>query len=385
MRLLIESAKDYAIFTFDTQRRVVSWSTGAEMMMGYSGAEIIGKQADVLFTPEDREKHGPEKEVENAEKNGMAKNERWHVRKDGHHFWGSGSVSLLRDNGGKVLGFVKIMRDLTEQRHFQDALRLSEEKYRVQLENDVEERTAELKQNQELLQATLDSSLNMIQVFKAVRDESGKIIDFTWVLNNATAEKLYGKVDGESLLQKNPDVLGTGIFDHFAEVTETGIARQYEKHYTYGQFNGWIHQSVVKMDDGVATSTIDITDRKQAGEHLRKSEERLRMFVTASANLIYNMNADWSKMYALQSESFLSATDTPTSGWMDSYILADEQEKVQAAIDHAIANKEIFELEHRVILANGNIWLGLLPGYTAPGRTRRNIRMVRCYQRHQRP
>ncbi|HVG14705.1 MAG TPA: PAS domain S-box protein, partial [Chitinophagaceae bacterium] len=120
-RLLIESAKDYAIFTQDAERRIVSWSSGAEKMMGYTEAEILGKRGDIIFTPEDLHHEAPVKEVEKAANDGKAENERWHVRKDGSHFWGSGSVSPLQDNEGKSMGFVKIMRDLTTARRLEES------------------------------------------------------------------------------------------------------------------------------------------------------------------------------------------------------------------------------------------------------------------------
>ncbi|HEY8936886.1 MAG TPA: PAS domain S-box protein, partial [Cyclobacteriaceae bacterium] len=121
LRLLIESASDYAIFTLDRERRVLTWSKGAEAMMGYTEQEIIGKPADIVFTAEDRLQHAPEVEIEKAEQEGRAKNERWHVRKDGSKFWGSGSVSSLRNNDGNLVGLVKIMRDLTEARKLEAA------------------------------------------------------------------------------------------------------------------------------------------------------------------------------------------------------------------------------------------------------------------------
>lgn len=120
-RLLIESAKDYAIFTLDAERRVVSWSSGAETMMGYSEREIVGKTGDIIFTPEDLKEEAPTTEAERAVKEGRAENERWHLRKDGSRFWGSGSVSQLKDDEGKLIGFVKILRDLTETRQLEEA------------------------------------------------------------------------------------------------------------------------------------------------------------------------------------------------------------------------------------------------------------------------
>ncbi|KAA6438308.1 PAS domain S-box protein [Dyadobacter flavalbus] len=121
MRLVFESAKDYAILTQDLDRNVTSWSPGAHSITGYSEADILGQSADILFTPEDRKNGVPESEEQTTRKQGYAINERWHVRKDGTRFWGSGSVWPLKDGQGKLLGFVKIMRDLTEQRAAEEA------------------------------------------------------------------------------------------------------------------------------------------------------------------------------------------------------------------------------------------------------------------------
>ncbi len=123
LRLVIESARDYAIFTLDRDRRVDSWNSGAETMFGYSEAEIVGQSADILFTPEDRARGDHEREVRTARDEGRAENERWHSRKDGSVFYGSGSVMPLRDAGGNLRGFVKIMRDLTESKQAQEVQR----------------------------------------------------------------------------------------------------------------------------------------------------------------------------------------------------------------------------------------------------------------------
>lgn len=123
MRLVIESAKDFAIFTTNLERRVDSWNSGAEAMFGYAESEIVGKSADILFTPEDRARGDPEREIQTVRDQGRAGNERWHTRKDGSRFYGSGSVMPLRDKAGALRGYVKIMRDLTESKRTQEELR----------------------------------------------------------------------------------------------------------------------------------------------------------------------------------------------------------------------------------------------------------------------
>jgi two-component system CheB/CheR fusion protein len=121
-RLIIESAREYAIFTADLKRRVTSWNSGAERMLGYSEAEIVGKSADIIFVEEDRAKGDAGGEAEKALSEGRATNERWHLRKDGSRFWGSGLMMPLRDAKGKPIGLVKIFRDQTDERAAQQAL-----------------------------------------------------------------------------------------------------------------------------------------------------------------------------------------------------------------------------------------------------------------------
>jgi two-component system, chemotaxis family, CheB/CheR fusion protein len=135
LRMLIESAKDYAIFMLDTERRVNSWNTGAQSMFGYEEKEILGQSGDIIFIPEDRAKNDPQKELQKARDHGVAENERWHLRKNGSRFYGSGTVRPLLDGKNSVIGYLKIMRDLTESKKAEEALRESEQRLRITLES----------------------------------------------------------------------------------------------------------------------------------------------------------------------------------------------------------------------------------------------------------
>ena len=123
-RKAIEDIKDYAIFLMDPVGIVTNWNVGAEHILGYSEAEIIGKNGRKFFTAEDRAKGVPEKELNTAAVADRAEDERWHVRKDGSRFWASGVVSAVRDHTGTLIGFSKVMRDMTERN------RLTEERDR---------------------------------------------------------------------------------------------------------------------------------------------------------------------------------------------------------------------------------------------------------------
>lgn len=126
LRLLIESAQDYAIFTMRQNGIIDSWNIGAEKIFGWSEAEAIGQSGDIIFTPEDRAKGIPDKEMKKALQKGRAEDERFHIRKDGSRFFVSGVMTILKNSGGGVQGFVKIARDISQRLQAEKALQHKE-------------------------------------------------------------------------------------------------------------------------------------------------------------------------------------------------------------------------------------------------------------------
>jgi two-component system CheB/CheR fusion protein len=124
LRLVVENAHEYAIFSTDLERKVTTWNSGAEQILGYPEEDIIGRSADLIFTEEDRAGGACEREAGAALK-GRAADERWHVRKDGSRFWGSGVLMPMRSPSGEMVGFVKILRDETEAKRVAEALKRS--------------------------------------------------------------------------------------------------------------------------------------------------------------------------------------------------------------------------------------------------------------------
>jgi PAS domain S-box-containing protein len=128
LRLIFESAKDFAIFTADVDGQVTSWNPGAERLLGYTEDEIIGRHASIIFPPEHGGAKAEAEERQTALTKGRAEDERWQVRKDGTHFWASGLAMRLED---PAMGLVKILRDRTEAHRTEQRLRQSEELFRV--------------------------------------------------------------------------------------------------------------------------------------------------------------------------------------------------------------------------------------------------------------
>ncbi len=107
-RMMVESVKDHGIFMLDSEGRVASWNRGAEQILGYTETEVLGQPFARFFPPDMAGQS--EAELTRALTQGHAKDDRWHVRKDGGRFWCSGVVTALRDDQGNSQGFVAVMR-----------------------------------------------------------------------------------------------------------------------------------------------------------------------------------------------------------------------------------------------------------------------------------
>jgi PAS domain S-box-containing protein len=179
LRLMMDSVEDYAILTLDVKGYIQMWNYGAERMFGYTAQEVIGQHGSILFTDEDRRREIPLKEMATARETGRAADERWHLRKDGFRFYISGVLSALHDTDGAVTGYVKIARDLTEQRKAQEELRRANDELEVR----VRERTFELaKVNESLrdeISERMDTERNRVrllrQIVRAQEDERRRI------------------------------------------------------------------------------------------------------------------------------------------------------------------------------------------------------------------
>jgi len=143
----------------------------------------------------------------------------------------------------------------------------------------------EIKSDEELLRAILDNSFDYLQAFKAVRDKQGKIVDFLWILNNRKFIQMMGDRVGKRLLELNPGVIGTGLFDQYVQVTETGVSQTNEFYYDHEDINDWFHQSIIKLNDGFILTGEIITERKKIEQEVYQRTIELK----ASKELLQNI------------------------------------------------------------------------------------------------
>ena len=135
--MLVQSVTDYAIYMLDPTGKVTSWNAGAKRFKGYEADEIIGEHFSRFYTPEERDVI-PKIALETAEREGRFEAEGWRVRKDGTRFWANVVIDPIRDPEGKLVGFAKVTRDLTERRAAEEELRRSEERFRLLIQSETD-------------------------------------------------------------------------------------------------------------------------------------------------------------------------------------------------------------------------------------------------------
>jgi PAS domain S-box-containing protein len=152
-RLMVDGARDYAIFMMNPGNEIVHWSAGAERVFGWSADEAVGQSAEIVFTPEDRANEVEEKEIERALRDGVASDRRWHIRKDGTRIWVDGMMRRLNDDKtGALRGFAKIARDATQEHEAEVQLQRAHD----DLDQRVQERTVDLERTNAKLRQEME-------------------------------------------------------------------------------------------------------------------------------------------------------------------------------------------------------------------------------------
>jgi PAS domain S-box-containing protein len=330
--LILESATAYAIFTLDRQGHLTSWNEGARLIHGWSKEEVLGRHLRLIYTPEDQDAGMPEEEMRIAASRGSAENERWHVRKDGSRFFATGLLMPLRDESG---GFVKILRDRTEQLHAE----------RNQLRR-LEQMKA-LAEAARTIMGAVDLATTLDAITVAARDIVGAhqaICSTTrgpdWS-QAVTAVSLSDKYAAWRSYDKVPD--GSGIYAWAcegnrtvrltqAELEEHPRWRAFGKHIQdHPPMRGWLASALVGQD-GKNLGLIQLSDktegefdevdeailvqlaqfaasaieRSQAEDEVRRSEERLRgAFAIKTVGVLF-----WGEGFALTeaNDAFLAMT-----------------------------------------------------------------------------
>ncbi|MEP6809564.1 MAG: PAS domain S-box protein [Chthoniobacterales bacterium] len=223
-RLLVDGARDYAIFQINLENKIIYWSAGAERNFGWTAEEALGQPGRLIFTPEDRAIKREETEMRIALKEGCASDRRWHIRKDGTRIWVDGVMRRLDDAEGNLRGFAKIARDATEERAAEEDLRRA----RDELELRVEERTRDLTAiNRELERTMAERQMLEKELLEISEREKRRIGEdlHDIICQELTATALFLKSRAKNVEAESPDAAAT--LEESAQIVNrnVGLAR----------------------------------------------------------------------------------------------------------------------------------------------------------------
>jgi PAS domain S-box-containing protein len=348
-RHIVEGADDFAIVTLDEKGFITGWNHGAELMMGWTAVEAVGQPSALFFTPEDVAGDRPTHEINRAHEQGRAVDERWHMRKDGSRFWGSGLIMRLDTPGA---GYLKMFRDRTPEHQADAELRNAEARYREQFEN----------ANDFIFTADLQMLITTCN--PAVAAAVG--VDPNEVIGRSIASFVP-----EDVLERTQQMLAAKLAGR-----EEATRYEVEVYGRDGERMTWEINSRLTRDQegnpsGLHAIGRDVSERKRGEDKLRESEARLRALTDhLPGGMVYQIatGADGlARRFIYVSQSHEQMTGIPAEAVLEDpsipYMLIhpDDRPLLVAAEAEAIRTMSMFDAQARFRRADGELrWCRLI-------------------------
>jgi PAS domain S-box-containing protein len=265
----VEGVVDYAIYMLDPSGIITNWNVGAERIKGYAADEIIGRHFSTFYTREAIDSGWPAHELKVAAMEGRFEDEGWRIRKDGSRFWAYVVITALRDDSGKLLGYSKITRDLTERKLHDEALRQSEERFRL------------------LIEGVLDYAIYML-------DPEGIVTSWNagaQRIKGYSREEIIGKHFSRFYLQD--DIDAGAPWEELATARREGRAEQEGWRLKKSGERFWARVVVSALHDthgrlrGYAKVTQDLSERRHL-QDLEKAARNVNEFIAMLAHELRN-------------------------------------------------------------------------------------------------
>jgi PAS domain S-box-containing protein len=296
-RTLVSQVRDYAIFAMDPQGRALSWNEGVEAVLGYAQNEFIGSPVELPFAADDIEAGVPWRELETARRDGVANDDRWLRRKNGTPFFATGRTTRRTDANGRFIGFTKVLRDETQRALAEAALRASEARFRV------------------LIQNLYDYAIFMLDAHGVITEWS----EGAQRVKGYAAEEVLGR---HLATFYTPEARAAGEPEkELAEAAATGRVEREGWRITGDGRQIWVNEIATAVYDshgrvsGYTKIARDLTERKRTEDALREADRRKDEFLATLAHELRNPLAPLRN--GLQIVRLSSAPDAPLQATVD--------------------------------------------------------------------
>jgi PAS domain S-box-containing protein len=327
-RLLVEGVTDYALYMLDSEGRITSWNAGAERIKGYRAEQVLGRHFEIFFPAEDRAAAKPQRALQTARETGRFTDEGWRLRRDGSRFWALAVMTAIRDEGGALVGFVKITRDNTERR-------LAEQRVR-----ESEARLLAFTDNSPALMCLKDAEGRYRFVNAQFLERYG--LRREHVIGRKD-EELFPRRQALALMRADGEVLARGSAVHFEEAAGERISLV----------------SKFPVLDGVGVVMTDITDRRLTEQALREQRKLL-----AEAQKIAGLGSwEWDpengrvlwsdelyRIYGVSPEAFRPSFESYLER-----VHPEDRQQSGAMLARALMDGRAFTMQERIVRPGGEV------------------------------
>lgn len=359
-RLVVENSRD-GIHLLDLKTQRYTFISPAQSeLTGFTLEELLELTADETFQrlhPEDQEwAETYLNQVVKGEDPGLPVEYRWKV-KSGEYRWFSDSRKAILDEHSRAVALVGVSRDVTWRKEMEEQL--------IQAVRDASDARRESERRNVELQAALQSApigtvfYDQDHKITYLNESAELLLGFTMVdIRDMTAQqrvKLFelSRTDGSPF--RLEDLVGYRALQGETVTGEEFLVRPRGGDEPIHVLSQAAPINLGSEIIGAVQIIADVTERKETEEALRESEKRYRALIDASSQVVYRMSPDWSKMHQLRGGDFLTNSEDPNRNWMQDYIHPQDWDHVQRAIEEAVQTGTVFELEHRIVRADGTI------------------------------
>jgi PAS domain S-box-containing protein len=335
---LLKNSGFSAICVLDQWGKFIDSNQGLYKYYGYSIEDLYGKDYSVLFTEEDQKNRVADKELAAVVKNGFTIGSNYILHKNGTPIWTQAEIVLVKDKNDQTY-FVKIAHDIDQQKLLEDFLVVSEAR-------------------QSLLLRIFDTFINGVEVFKSVRNNSGDIIDFEYMMLNKAAERIIGKsrneLVGKKLLKEFPQLKDMGIFELQKRVVLTEKSEN-ASFYLNAKVNIWFKAAFSKFGDGVIVTFEDVSDKEYISSELQKTTSQLLTSQEQGNICNFELNIktgiltgtpELKKLYGFKNDPI----------YLDQVlklIVKEDRERAEREMHEVIYERKRSEMEYKIVLEDG--------------------------------